>query len=1745
MGPDLWELFEYGEADDEVAAIIRLGHYAAVPAGVRVVAQFEDIVTVRLSRRDIPKISGSPEVSGMSAGDTYLGPDLELETGEATTDLPPASAVPTDTRRPEGLGMTGRGIVVGSVDWGFDFAHPDFLKPDGTTRILALWDQRGGKRADSPKPFGYGIVHTRDDINRALREKDPYAALKYHPADADTGAGCHGTHVLSIAAGGGGGERPTGIAPEADLVVVHSAPWDGLESGKLGDSVTLLEGIEFISRMASGRPWVINLSMGRHGEQHDGSTLVELGLDAAVRSSPGRAVVLSTGNYFNKRIHASGQLRPTEERKFAWVINEGTPSDYNQLEIWYSWQDKFEVTVSSPDGSISAQARLGEKVKLLSGGKEIGNLYHRAQEPNTLDHHITLFLYKSAPPGEWDINLRGTDVIHGDYHAWIEREVSCPACQSHFSEKDADSHSTTGTICNGRRTLAVGAYNRHDPQRRLGPFSSVGPTRDGRLKPDLCAPGVYVLAARSAPRTGNVPRLTRMSGTSMAAPHVTGTVALMFQAAVKPLRIEETHNLLLGNAERVSIPEDDTDRIGIGFLDVERAVEAAAGADRSEKTFKPVAAQTSPAKAKAESGERVNAEALGVLSTVRRIDESESVRTTHPSATAIEGESEEVPAPSVAGVATRPLLRIGSTGPFVREAQARLNAYHAAEVLARRRGLASGPIAVDGIFGPNTLAAVRSFQQQVFPGQAAAVDGVIGPLTWSRLELVPVAPPAPDPVPPGPQPLPAVAFETSPAHWFLGAAEISAACGGAEPGRRLSAFTSQNLVQPLIDGEEYMLALHTDLNAAATGDFFHLTAWRLNITQDLVPTAGIASTPSRFDVLLQTLARRGVTVRALIFKAVASGFSISSITSQIRENTQARDWYNRVGGRGVIDGRYPAAGSHHQKSAIVQRGGEAVAYCGGLDIAPDRWDTQRHDSDPRRTPEGYVGWHDVHVRVRGPAVLDIEANFRDRWNARREQPSILPPEGLPPVISTPAPPVASAPGTHHVQVLRTFACAHKHYEDFAPAGELTCLAGYLKAIGRAQNYIYIEDQYLVSIELARALDRALDTIQRLVILVPQVADAPPVEAFNFHQSLFLTIVRSRHAGKVFIYHPLQPSTGQAIYVHSKVMVIDDVYAVTGSPNVNRRSMTHDTELATAVVDADLVGGVCRYARDLRLRLWGEHLSLPVTDPKIADPIIGVAEWERQASLATLRVRRHVTPLPQNERSTVWDNACDPDGRCPIRSVAGGPSGGAVAGEAEYARATEAGRADELAELADALVIEQGSRSDSAPVLYGWLERQGLAEALTLPGASRPLTMAEIFDAMVYAPLQPAALKVAEYFDLVAVPQSMLESPLRANDVLLRRGPGEYAHMALLSTSEPRSYDDVITAGGRPERFLPGHYVHVIEGGDAPHTREHAFARRVLDEHGRIPMDTAILRPKWSGESAERLDPLSLVLGAGLASGLSRQPPAAAPATAQPIPPTPDPGEVESAGTLPDLSAWADLLSFRPSLTVQASVRGRVSGSSDWKGWPFQTLEEKAHGPLNLDYYPVVVRSLPKAGGRSMSAAELLEYLRLNLNAFVDNDIAYFLPTDSREATRWGSGSPLGAIVHIEMRSRVGPVRLNPDDGSVACSETGPDHWTFSTIWTPRDHYHPVSGNRMFGFTTEGNTAIFFTRGADRPAGLLDDLAQGEVFGQAHKLWTSLQLRLAAFVNASGGSASAGTPFSERHDWSAAKAAYYRPGRNWL
>ncbi|TYB51329.1 S8 family serine peptidase [Nonomuraea sp. PA05] len=538
MDPALRELLRDAPADRMVEAIIRFRRPGVELPSVRLVARFGSVATCRLPLSAVREVWAHPDVISLKAP-RPISPEIAVP-------APPSSRPFGQWTEPRPPAQTE--VVVGVVDAGADFDHPNFKHADGTTRLLALWDQRH-RPGSAPQPYGYGVVHTREDIDRALRTSHPYRTLGYHPADADRGGGAHGTHVMDIAAGNGT-VGPAGMAPEASLVFVHLSNRGTGGLANLGDSVRLLEAVDFIVRTAGERPWVINLSLGCHGGPHDGRTPTELALDELLAAAPGRFLAQSCGNYYRARTHASGFLLPGRQRVLRFVTD---PADttVNEVEIWYSGADELTVRIDHPRIPAGPVVPLGGSADIVAGGRVAGRVYHRAHDPNNGDHHIDAFLYPWAPDGEWRVTLESRRVTGGRFHAWIERDEACPRCQARFLPSDADPASTIGTIANGRVPLVVGAYDAHSPGRPPGPTSSAGPTRDHRAKPDLAAPGVAVLAARSAPRgSARSPGLlTRKTGTSMAAPHVTGAVALCLQYGGHRLTAAGIRRLVLSSAD--------------------------------------------------------------------------------------------------------------------------------------------------------------------------------------------------------------------------------------------------------------------------------------------------------------------------------------------------------------------------------------------------------------------------------------------------------------------------------------------------------------------------------------------------------------------------------------------------------------------------------------------------------------------------------------------------------------------------------------------------------------------------------------------------------------------------------------------------------------------------------------------------------------------------------------------------------------------------------------------------------------------------------------------------------------------------------------------------------------------------------------------------------------------------------------------------------------------------------------------
>lgn len=541
LDPALAETAEGAPEQQIIEGILRLEDPDQVPPHFTVVSRFNRICTGRFPAEHAWTIRRHPNVISLKAG-RPLG--IHYEGGNlADPVLPKGTRTPGSSSTPLGR----RGCLVAALDFGLDFAHPNFLNPDGTTQLVALWHQGAPYDQSRSNRFGYGRIFTREEINAALRASDPYLALGYHPSNSDRGNGSHATHTSDIA---------TGKRQGPQLFVHLSTSRLGVV-GDLGDSVRLLEALDWVDRTARDfrcPAWVVNLSVGATGGSKDGTSLVEQGMHELLRIGPGRAIVQSAGNYRSADLAAEGWLRDGEQRDLEWFID---PRDTtaNEIDAWYSGNDRFVVAIRPPKGGSFVEVRLGEVADLRYNGNLVGRIYHRKNDPNNRDNHVDVFLYQGAPSGVWTLRLIGEYIINGRFHAWIERDLARPGAQSRFRGNITSQSYTLGTIATSPLVITVGAYDANAEGHPLAPFSSCGPTRDERCdKPELLAPGVGVVAARSIPR-GAVRQeglLTTCSGTSYAAPHVTRVVAAMFEAAGRPLSIDAIRDCLRRSAEPVT-----------------------------------------------------------------------------------------------------------------------------------------------------------------------------------------------------------------------------------------------------------------------------------------------------------------------------------------------------------------------------------------------------------------------------------------------------------------------------------------------------------------------------------------------------------------------------------------------------------------------------------------------------------------------------------------------------------------------------------------------------------------------------------------------------------------------------------------------------------------------------------------------------------------------------------------------------------------------------------------------------------------------------------------------------------------------------------------------------------------------------------------------------------------------------------------------------------------------------------------
>ncbi|MEE4311863.1 MAG: S8 family serine peptidase [candidate division KSB1 bacterium] len=528
--------------------------------GMDVRARIGDIATASIPIAEIPRLAELDEV-------TYIQAPKRIE---AHTDISMSEIGALNIY--QDYGIKGSGVIIGIIDTGIDWTHDDFRNPDGTTRIMYILDFSspgdidGDGDLDGPDAYG-GTLYTESDINNALSG--------FGNIFQDDVVG-HGTHVAGCAAGNGlatGNGYPAftyaGVAPEADLVVVKATRNQGSRNFVSDDYIAALAFINDVAT-STGKPFVANMSLGGSDGAHDGTSLGEQAIDNLVGSGkPGKAVVVSAGNDGEDAIHASGNFSQSVSQteinfKVDTYQNEaGTYNDYVLFEIWYDGAASISVSLEAPDGTVYGPvARRNERSWPSENGAVLIDNARGGAYPFNGDNQIVAQIFdfsEDQPPkaGDWKFTLTGNS---GRYDLWLSG-----ASMDAYLTSNIDESMLVANPGSAENAITVGSYVTKNnwidldgksvspvPRPDLytaSTFSSPGPTRDFRTKPEICAPGEWIASSYSifAPPSGlnsmfdtqndNLPNGFIMrdgehamaQGTSFSAPHVTGIIALMLQ----------------------------------------------------------------------------------------------------------------------------------------------------------------------------------------------------------------------------------------------------------------------------------------------------------------------------------------------------------------------------------------------------------------------------------------------------------------------------------------------------------------------------------------------------------------------------------------------------------------------------------------------------------------------------------------------------------------------------------------------------------------------------------------------------------------------------------------------------------------------------------------------------------------------------------------------------------------------------------------------------------------------------------------------------------------------------------------------------------------------------------------------------------------------------------------------------------------------------------------------------------------
>lgn len=410
--------------------------------------------------------------------------------------------------------LTGKGVLIGVIDSGIEYANADFRQEDGATRIRFLWDQT----VEGTPPEGYriGSEFSAEQINEALQQPNRTMRLQKVPSVDISG---HGTAVAGVAAGNGrnSGGRYRGTAPDAELIIVKLGNPGGVGFPRTAE---LMQAVDYIVQKAEmlQMPVSVNISFGNTYGAHNGTSLPERFLDAAAQI--GRTLIsVGTGNEGAEAGHTSGFVREGEETSVPLGVQERQGAF--SLQIWTDYTDVIGVTIKTPSGERVGPIRevMGTQ-RFLTGKTEILLYYGEPSPYSGLNEIFLEFLpvddYVNS--GEWNIILVPEQIVTGRFEMWLPASYTLNEGTAFFYPTEELTLTIPSTAS---RVLTVAAYDADTMS--YADFSGRGRKNQNNQKPDLAAPGVNVVSVQGEEGYAS------FTGTSFAAPFASGGAALLME----------------------------------------------------------------------------------------------------------------------------------------------------------------------------------------------------------------------------------------------------------------------------------------------------------------------------------------------------------------------------------------------------------------------------------------------------------------------------------------------------------------------------------------------------------------------------------------------------------------------------------------------------------------------------------------------------------------------------------------------------------------------------------------------------------------------------------------------------------------------------------------------------------------------------------------------------------------------------------------------------------------------------------------------------------------------------------------------------------------------------------------------------------------------------------------------------------------------------------------------------------------